>query len=410
MKKQTYFYRWVILLASFILMAVPFSIINMVHTLFITPVTEKLGFSLSAFSLIFTISAIVIAFISPLVGKLLNVIHIRIIMTVSAILVGTGFICYSFASNIILFYAIASLIAVGMAGLTMIPISTMITNWFTEQRGTALGVAFAGGATGTFVWMQIVSRIIQNFGYHYAYLILGLIILVVAVPICLFLVYKSPQDKYGLNSTDINLAKANTSTENPKEKTDFKTIMQNKAFWPFSMGLLLMGISIAGVQIHVQSYLTTLSYDLEFNANIGSLLAISAFVGNFLGGIVFDKVNTKFALFFFCACSLLALIALILANIPNVPYFFAVVFGLSLCLPSLWPSYGVGRIFKDADYSITLGIVNLFFVIGGACGPFFSGVMADSSLGYKTAWAVYFVLTVAYLFLFVKSLKRPTSI
>lgn len=406
MKKQNFFYRWVILVASFILMAVPFSIINSVHTLFITPVTAKLGFSLSAFSLIFTISAIVIAFISPLVGKLLNVVHIRIVMTVSAVLVGTGFICYSFASNILLFYAIAALIAVGMAGLTMIPISTMITNWFADQRGTALGIAFAGGSTGTFIWMQIVSRIIQNFGYHYAYLILGLIILVVAVPICLFLVHKSPQDKYGLNHNDINVVQTDTSAPTPKEKTNFKTVMQSKAFWPFSMGLLLMGISIAGVQIHVQSYLTTLNYDLTFNANIGSLLAASAFIGSFLGGIIFDKVNTKFALLFFGGGSLLALVALMLANIPHVPYFFAVIFGFCLCLPSLWPSYGVGRIFKGADYSVTLGIVNLFFIIGGACGPFFSGVMADSVLGYQTAWAIYFLLTIAYLFLFVRALKK----
>lgn len=403
MKNQKYFYRWVILFVSFLLMAVPFSIVNTIHTLFMKPVTEEFGFSISAFSLIFTISAFVVAAASPVVGKLLNVVSIKTIMTACAALVGAGFICYSFASAISVFYGIGVLVAVGMAGLTTIPIATMITNWFAGQRGFAMGVAFAGGGTGTFFWMQIVSRVIENYGYHYAYLMLGGIILLVAVPISLFFVYRSPEDKYKLAANG-----AGQAEENPKEKVDFKKIMQNKAFLPFAGGVFLMGISIAGVQIHIQSYLASLGYALAYNANVGSTLALSALAGSVLGGFLFDRLDTRFALLVFGAFALAGLAALMFAEYPGAPFLFAVVFGLCLCLPSLWPSYGVGKIFRHENYSSTLGLVNLFFVVGGACGPFFSGLMADSPLGYKAAWAVYFVLTCAYLFLFTRALKHKS--
>lgn len=404
MSNQKFFYRWIILFVSFLLMAVPFSIVNTIHTLFIAPVTEKFGFTISAFSLIFTISAIVIAAASPIVGKLLNVVSIKLMMTVSALLVGAGFICYSFASAISVFYAIGILVAVGMAGLTTIPISTMITHWFKEERGFAMGIAFAGAGTGSFFWMQIVSRLIDNYGYHYAYLILGLVILLVAVPIAVLFVYKSPEDRYKLNQN----AGQSREEQKPEPKADFKRIMMNPAFFPFAAGVLLMGISIAGVQIHIQSYLASLNYPLPYSANVGSTLAISALTGNIVGGILFDKLNTKTALAIFGGCALLGTAALLLAKIPAVPFIFAVIFGLCLCLPSLWPSYGVGRIFKDENYSSTLGLVNLFFVVGGAVGPFFSGLMADSQFGYQAAWIVYFVLTCVYLFLFMRSLKDVT--
>ena len=68
MKKNSTSYRWVIMISSFFIMAVPFSIINTIHTLFLGPVSEKLGFSISQFSIIFTITAITVAITSPFIG------------------------------------------------------------------------------------------------------------------------------------------------------------------------------------------------------------------------------------------------------------------------------------------------------------------------------------------------------
>lgn len=399
MNEKKYLYRWVILLSSFLIMATASSIVNAIHTLFVTPVTESKGFTLSAFSLIFTLSAIVIAFTSPIIGKLLQLFSIRWIMSTGAALVGFGFICYSFANTITTFYIIGISVAVGMALLTLIPISTMITHWFRDSQGTALGIAFAGGGAGTFLWMQIVSRILQNYGYAYAYLLLGIIILAITLPIALFLVVKSPEDKYNLPRI-----KENVSAESHK-KSSIARLLKNSSFVSFASGLLLMGISIAGIQIHLQSYLMSIGYELSYNANVGSILAISGLLANILGGMIFDKFRTQTALGFFGACALTAILLLLFAQYRGVPYIFAVVFGACLCLPSLWPSYGVGKIFQHEDYASTLGVANLFFVIGGALGPFFSGLMADSAFGYKAAWTVYFFLTCIYLFLFRRSLR-----
>lgn len=391
-------YKWIILIGCFLLMAFPFSIVNAIQPLFMSQVIEKLGFSISGFSLIFTISAAVIAVASPLVGYLIKKINLKIIMTTSAILVGSGFLSYGFAKNIIEFYIIAVIIAVGMAGLTLIPISTVITNWFGQWRGTAMGIVFAGAGMGTFFWMQIVSDKILEFGYEKTYIFLGLIILMIAVPISLFIIKLSPSQ-----SDDKNFIKR-VLEDNPSIKINNRASLSNlwtsKIFWRFVMGLLFLGITVSGVQVHVQSYLSSLGYGIEYGANIGSMLAISALVGSVIGGAVFDSMKTKYAILFFSGLNFIAIGLLFFMEQTTIPYIFAIVFGLSLCMPSLWPAYGVGKLFSQENYAAILGIAQLFFTVGGGIGPLFSGFMADL-IGYSFAWGVYLIFTIVYILLFI---------
>lgn len=397
MKKDNSNYRWVIAVSGFIIMAVGFSIINTIHTLFVNPVTKSLGFSISSFSLLFTISAIVLAIVSPIIGNLVSKVNIKIIMTISSILAGGGFICYAFASNIYVFYLIAIFVSIGVCGLTTIPISTMISDWFEDsKKGSMMGLVFAGIGTGTFFWMQIVSRILQKYDYRLAYILLGSIVLIVTLPICIFVVKRNVQYEDKVQGK-------NSDTKVIKKATNFKEISQTSGFWIFAIGLLLMGISFSGIQLHVQSYLVYLKYPLSFNANIGSLLAISALGGNILGGIIFDKFPTKKVMVSLGSLSLFSIVCLILSGNRYFTYMFAIFFGLCMAMPSLWPSYGVSRLFSNENYSVILGVVNMFFTIGAAIGPFLSGIIADSIWGYKLAWVIYFVLTIIYYLMFIRT-------
>ena len=78
--------KWLVLAASFIIMSVSFSIVNNITSLFLNPVTQKLGVSISSFSLIFTIGAITTALMSPIIGQLIAKFPLGLIMSLGAIL------------------------------------------------------------------------------------------------------------------------------------------------------------------------------------------------------------------------------------------------------------------------------------------------------------------------------------
>ncbi len=395
MDKSKNNYKYIIAISSFILMAVAFSIVNSVNTILTAPVINERNFSIGEFSLLFTITAITVAICSPLVGTLLNKVNIKIIMSISSILAGGGYMLYGFANNILSFYLIGIIVSIGMCGLTTIPISTMISDWFEpEKKGSIMGIVFAGIGTGTFFWMQIVSRFLEVYNYRLAYLFLGAIVIIVSLPISLFIAKRPDDVVYKL--------KASNNKNNKSKDKSFKDISKTPSFWTFSIGLLLMGISFAGIKQHVQPYLSVLGYSISFSANIGSTLAVSGLIANIIGGILFDKFKTKIVLYFIGTISCISIIFLILAGNPIFAYLFTIFYGLTMCMSSIWPAYGVTRLFSNENYSVIFGFVNMFFTIGTSVGPFLSGVIADTSFGYQASWVIYFFTTIIAYFLFVR--------
>ena len=397
MKDKSY-YKYTILIACFLLMAFPFSIINSIHSLFITPVTKALGFSKTAFSLLFTISAITVAISSPIIGKLMNLFPLKIIMSVASFFAGFGFIAYSFCTTLTSFYIVAVIVAIGMTGLTSLPVSLMITNWFPAKKGIALGIAFAGIGTGTFFFMQIITRVIQSKGYPYAYLLLGGLILLVTLPISLLIVQKAPKTSI---ITKLNM-KTKKISNMSKELNQKKSLPLGKAFFFFLLALFLLGMTISGTKVHVQPYLDVTGYNAIHNANIGSTIAVVSLFGNLVAGYLFDRIGIRKAVLFYGSLNLLSTICLIFLNINFISFVFAILFGLALNLPSLLPSYGVNALFPDYDYATTLGFTNLFFTIGSSIGPTLTGVFADHILGYRGAWVFYAIIVICYMFSLLK--------
>ena len=390
MLKNLKFRKWLVLVASFVIMAVSFSIVNNITSLFLDPVTKRLGISISSFSFVFTIGAITTALMSPIIGQLMAKVPLSIIMSLGAVLAGGGFFCYALATKIWMFYIIAIVVGIGTTCLTTIPISTALTHWFEDKKGTALGIAMAGAGTGSFIWMQIVSRMLLKLSYQATYAILGLIILVVCLPLTIFIMRMPPD-------TMIEAKK--------KEKISYKDIHWSLQLILFVIGLFLLGMSISGTKMHIQPYLTNLGHPLTFNANVGSTQAVFALLGSLIGGYVFDKLSLRTSITIFVSMALISYICLIYGAYSTLLFIFAALFGLCLCLPSLLPSYGTSALFGKEHYAMHLGFINMIFTFGGALGPVISGFIADH-LSYTLVWVVYFVFTVIYLIFLLISLRQ----
>ena len=390
MLKNLKFRKWLVLVASFVIMAVSFSIVNNITSLFLDPVTKRLGISISSFSFVFTIGAITTALMSPVIGQLMAKVPLSIIMSLGAVLAGGGFFCYALATKIWMFYIIAIVVGIGTTCLTTIPISTALTHWFEDKKGTALGIAMAGAGTGSFIWMQIVSRMLLKLSYQATYAILGLIILVVCLPLTIFIMRMPPD-------TMIEAKK--------KEKISYKDIHWSLQLILFAIGLFLLGMSISGTKMHIQPYLTNLGHPLTFNANVGSTQAVFALLGSLIGGYVFDKLSLRTSITIFVSMALISYICLIYGAYSTLLFIFAALFGLCLCLPSLLPSYGTSALFGKEHYAMHLGFTNMIFTFGGALGPVISGFIADH-LSYTLVWVVYFVFTVIYLIFLLISLRQ----
>ncbi|MFA6345156.1 MAG: hypothetical protein WCX34_03870, partial [Syntrophales bacterium] len=101
------FYGWWIVGGAFFLNFAGIGIIMNTMGVFIKPVTESLGFTRGGFTLYFTIAALSMMVMAPVMGKLLERYNIRLIMTVCTAMMATSFALFSQCRTLTQFYIVA---------------------------------------------------------------------------------------------------------------------------------------------------------------------------------------------------------------------------------------------------------------------------------------------------------------
>ena len=128
-EKKRFFYGWLILLTCILIMGLGYAPLVSCASLFTKPVTEDLGFTRSGYALVSTIAALMMAFMSPFIGKIMSKPYMHKALVVCMIGNCLAYYCYSFASTLPQFYVTAACIGFFECGSTMIPVSGLITNY-----------------------------------------------------------------------------------------------------------------------------------------------------------------------------------------------------------------------------------------------------------------------------------------
>lgn len=402
-EKKPFFYGWVIVIACMLIQAVPYGLATNVHPQFISFVTKGEGFTITQFSMLFTIGTIVSALASPFIGKILSnpKVNLKLVFLIGSIISGGSFALFSVAGDKIwVYYLLACFLQVGISTISAIGVPTLVNSWFKENKGFAMGLAFAGGGIGNMILQPTAAALLsnQNFGYAKTYLIFGITALVVSIPVSLFLV------RFPRNEAELA---ANVSKKNAEENKTvsqwgytFKEATSMKFFWILALGFVFVGFYVSGMGIQFSSYFYSEGFSPVLVGTVGSLFAIFSIFGNLGGGFLFDKLGTTKSLVFAGALVVLCGVSLIFApQIPALAYVFAASLGISMFSYVIGPSYLTGALFGDRDFGSILAIVQVFFAVGYAFGTVAFGLVVDN-FGYKTGWlACIGYAFIAYTFL-----------
>ena len=415
MEEKRPFYGWNIVAGAFLILAMPFAVIFLSHSIFLRPVTEALGFSATQFSLVFTIVAVSTAAVSPFMGKIIRKYDIKYVMALCGAIVSISFGVLGIAKELWQFYLLSVVIGVFATGITQIPISYIITNWFpSEKKGVATGIAFAGGNLGAFCTILVISNLMPKIGYEKCYFILGSVMFVVTIAISLFVIKGKPSDigqlPYGTKETTINV-KINKDEE---EVTGY-TLAEAKAspvFWIYIVAIVLLGLVFAGVQMHIPSYMQSVGHSLQFASMITSLVSIMGILSNVLIGMLLEKAGIKKGMLIIGVFMTLSVVCLLFGKTVAFAILFAIIFGAFIAIASMGPSYLTSEIFGKKEYGTILGIVIMFFQLGGAIGPTLSGFIYDSTGEYTITWVIFIVLLIVTFgtFLFAINLASKKRI
>jgi MFS family permease len=381
------FYGWWIVVGAFFLNFAGIGIIMNTMGVFIKPVTESLGFTRGGFTLYFTIAALSMMVMAPVMGKLLERYNIRLIMTVCTAMMATSFALFSQCRTLTQFYIVAVFLGIGSAGSHIIPVSMMITNWFIDKRGLAMGIVFAATGVGGMIFNPLANWIILNYSWQAAFLTFGLVIGLASIPTALFIVRAKPADM-GLLPYGGEAALTRQSAAEQGGLTATKAF-RTGAFWLLALIILLIAVANMGVLHHIVPYLTDLGFSSTTATTLMSLHMAMLIFGKVLAGSLADRLGLLKSYLMLMVGLMVSIALLYGSQWMWVAVVFNILFGFSIAVRTVLPPLMTARVLGQKHFAVIYGFLNIFTTLGTAVGVPLSGFIYDATKSYYLAFALY---------------------
>lgn len=373
--------------------------------IFISSILNELNFSVSEFSLCFTIITLAMTLVVLFMGKIISKISIRGSMVLGCITLGVGLIIFSIGQNIISFYLASLVIGTGLSLGTLTPIAILLNNWFVAKKGMVMGIVFAGSGLGGFLYSIIANKLISNFGWRTALVVIGCIAILIIAPLVYLIIKDKPED-IGLKAYGAEENKFENFVANGKT---LKEALGEVKTYMIILGLLITTMIVMGIQFHIPTFLIGLGYSQEHSAIIYALILGFLVPGKISIGVIIDKFGLKFGMMLSIGALLMALVCVQLASSLIFLMIFAVTYAFSNCMCTVAPSIIVAEVFGKKDYGNLMSVVNFSMLIGGSIGPFLTGKVYDLTSNYGSVWNMYFVVGVVALVMLVIPLNNKTK-
>ena len=389
-------YHWVILVCCVLTLMFAYSTRIGLAQLFATEILKETGFATSAYFLAGTISSVICIFTGPIAGKLLRGKYMRPTFFICVVGTLVSYACYGFCHSLWQFYLVGALVGIFAMGCGTIPVSVLITNWFEKNRGLMISIAMMGISIGGTVLSPLLSWLIVEFGWRYAYFILCALSLIVLVPIALFVVRRAPQDvglePYGHGEeTAVSTKKKNVPASN--WNATLKEARKTPILWMFAVGAFLIYFT-ACFMGHMSYYLQGVGFDAAAVASYISLYSVVAIIGKLVLGRIFDRFGPKIGILFGCGTFFLFLVAFIFVQgSPMMLYFAAVMYGFGTCTATVAIPIMTTSVFGAKNYSELYGFVSAFTMTGSAIGSSAIGLVYDLTGSYIPALVILAGLT-----------------
>lgn len=144
------------------------------------------GWSISAVTAAFSVGLVVSAVAGIPVGRLLDRVGPRPVMTVGSVLVVPAVVAIASVRSFEWFVAAWALAGIGMAGTLYAPAFAALTRWWGHRRVTALTALTLLAGLASTVFAPLTAALLDVGGWRWTYLVFAVVLAVVTVPVHLF--------------------------------------------------------------------------------------------------------------------------------------------------------------------------------------------------------------------------------
>ena len=413
---NTIFYGWWIVLAGIVIFIVTSGVGFYGHGVFLDPLRAKHGWSKGSISLAVTLYFTTTSILGLFIGRQVDRFGPRPIMIIGAVLAGLGFSLLGFIRELWQLYLVYLFIALGWSASSMIPINTVITNWFIRRRGLAMSLVMNGLSMGGIILVPCATWLISRWGLQTTLPILGGLFWVVIIPLAVLVIKRRPADigqfpdGWPLEDHDEDSESSISYAAQIRVWTR-REAMGTAAFWAIALSFLAAMTAQVAYLMHQISFLSQ-TLGASGAASAVSLTAGASIAGRLALGTLVDRIDKRYAtmgLLFFQAA---AVLSLAFFNHVVVLYAGTFTFGLTMGGILMMQSLITGECFGMVSFATISGTIGLFVGGGSALGPAIAGFIFDATQSYQIAFAIFAAISLlgAVLILFAKPQAGPATI
>ena len=193
--ESKFFYGWVIVAVGFLAHIASAFSISSTLSVFLIPLSQDLGLSRGAFSLIRSGEILIGAAAAPLVGTLLDRHGGRWLIATGGLISGLGFLLLGQARDFWQFMFVRwLLVSPGDTLMGSMVVNVSISQWFVRMRGRALALAGMGHGLAKVCMPVAAASLILYTGWRGAWVVFGIVTLLLVVAPSLLLMRRRPED------------------------------------------------------------------------------------------------------------------------------------------------------------------------------------------------------------------------
>lgn len=372
---------WLVVLAAMVgialgLSPIPFYTIGM----FAPELSAEFGWSFASLMGSIGVQSAVVMVSSPLAGLAIDRWGARPVALVSVVLFGLCFMSLALSTgSLTLFYAQWVVMSFLGAGTLLATWTRVVNGWFDRNRGLALGLASTGTGLTGFLVKPFAALIIAEFGWRTAFVAVGLLPILIALPIVWWLFRENGVSSEGLPDGD---------GAPPREEfgDTLRQALASPRLWIMAAAFFLIAFALTAPTPNLENMLRGFDFELADIARITASFGLAVIAGRIVGGWLLDRFwapAIAFAVLLLPATGTWLLAGDTLSESAAFIAVICIGFGAGFEFDLL--AYLISRYFGQRNYGSIYGTFYTVIACGGGLGPVVYGYAFDAAGNYRAA-------------------------
>ena len=272
--------------------------------------------------------------------------------------------------------------AFGFTFVGMVPHVFLISEWFSSNRASAIGVVYAGSGVGIMILAPLSAWLISTHGWARALEIYAAVVLISLLPL-VWIFYQHGPFGEKLRHRGHNRSEQNQWTA--------KLALKSLQFWLLFFARVCAAAGTTVIVTHQVAHVVEVGYSQLLAASIFGFAGITSSFGRVVFGFIADRLSRQAAYTLNIVMTLVGVGALMILRDPGqswLLYVYVIFFGIGFGSRAVIFSALTADIFSGKGFGSILGYSTVAVGVGGALGSWLGGVYYDWTGSYLVSFGL----------------------